>query len=221
MDLCIYSPKAHNLRYAGCALNIGMRKVALNGIFAHVASRRLICQYLQQFNPPPPNHMSTEKWPRLTVQIQGERHPGKCQRCAQEWDLQIWQECDDCDQPEKKFIVLCDGCSEILIESHPRLYLEWPTNKPFPGLMAELCSDCASRDGLCCMSPLLIVNGGSGMKITAHDRGAMHWHGTDQQGEPTGGIWENWGPSQGCAGKDITKAATNIIRFTTTQPATA
>lgn len=141
------------------------------------------------------------KWPRLSETLTGPRHPGKCQSCGVPWDLTVWQECDDHDQPEMRFVVLCNECEEKLVEPHPRLYVDWPDNKPWPGIM-RICEQCLERDGLECRSKRQRRLGGPGMKVQSCQpmRGHMSFH--DKNGRRTGRWFERYElPPSGCEGR--------------------
>jgi hypothetical protein len=111
-------------------------------------------------------------WPKLSVELAGPKAPDRCQSCGKTgWSetlpgqpptLERWREHDANDAPTNVVVVLCRGCSDRLIEKHPRLYarLEW--NQPYPGTMG-LCLDCRHRDGVTC--PLTQFNGGGGVNI--------------------------------------------------------
>ncbi len=105
------------------------------------------------------------QWPRLSADLPGTKHPDTCQGCGRHRDLvTIWQECDEHDQPELIFVVLCKHCSDRLIEPHPRLYKQRAAFDPMPGVM-HLCIPCRHRDGTRCANMQASINGGPGLKI--------------------------------------------------------
>lgn len=61
-------------------------------------------------------------------------------------------------------VVLCDGCSDAVIDRHPRLYRAMHRHEPSPGSMPA-CVDCRHREGLGCTHPSLKANGGDGLAI--------------------------------------------------------
>lgn len=101
-------------------------------------------------------------WPKLSETLP-RRDPGHCQECGSELRLTYWQECDDRDQGMPVFVILCQGCSDRIIEPHPRLYRDLAANTPMPGVMS-ICADCRERDGLRCTSAAAKINGGPGLK---------------------------------------------------------
>jgi hypothetical protein len=108
-----------------------------------------------------------EKWPRLSMELTEIRHPDWCQSCATHEDdtgtsLQIWQEHDDFERPERVLVVLCVTCAEALIGPHPRLYARLEQNRPWPGITAA-CRSCPHRGGLVCRHPDALVRGGKGL----------------------------------------------------------
>ena len=111
--------------------------------------------------------------PRLTETLPG-RSMTACNRCGYQLpgkhDLQVWQEHDDADRPEARYVLLCKPCADKLIEPHPRLYRHVPMkwNEPCPGIMAQ-CGDCLHRDGMRCRQPEMKVNGGPGVAFPAPD----------------------------------------------------
>jgi hypothetical protein len=104
-----------------------------------------------------------EQTERLT-NLAGPKHPHQCQACGGEGRLR-WQECDHRDQPELRLVVLCQACSDKLVEPHPRLYNLIHQNAPWPGCM-DLCLNCAYREGISCQHPQAKANGGEGVSIT-------------------------------------------------------
>lgn len=124
----------------------------------------------------------SEKWPRLSQTLPGEKHPRQCQSCNRhdheidECDLETWCECDDHDQPERVYVVLCETCNKTrdehgkpsrrrtrtLIDVHPRLYSQVPKNAWLPGI-THLCDDCTHRTGHDCS--MARFNGGEGLTL--------------------------------------------------------
>lgn len=92
-------------------------------------------------------------------------HPLRCCLCGHEpgfnqiqyWKIALrrWEECDEHDIPNGKFIILCRGCSEgPSLENNSTLYIEryYSEGDICPGAMAE-CSNCQFRDCLTCNHP--------------------------------------------------------------------
>lgn len=119
-------------------------------------------------------------WPKLSETLMFERAPHICQACGQGGSI-YWVECDDRDRPTDVQIVLCEECENSkLVEKHPRLYIKSPRNKPCPGAMA-CCVDCAHRikdsgdgEGLICGSPMLVKNGGPGLRVHHSKPNVVH-----------------------------------------------
>ena len=148
-------------------------------------------------------------WPRLSETLTGPRDPGKCQSCGVEWDLTIWQECDERDKPEERFVVLCNECEEKLIEPHPRLYIEWTDNKPWPGIM-RICRPCIHRYGLDCRCALQKRLGGPGMKVQSCEPMRGHMSFRDKNGRRTGKFFERYAmPPRDCEGRQTTEEKEN------------
>lgn len=109
-----------------------------------------------------------DRFPRLTTDLTGPKHPEYCQCCGaySESDTLVmtrWQEHDDADRAEPgRYVVLCKGCSDRIIKPHARLYHELQVHEPVPGTMA-ICAACAFRDELRCTHPHLKANGGVGL----------------------------------------------------------
>lgn len=144
----------------------------------------------------------SKNWPRLTETAQAAREWGRCSSCGSTHAdaLSLWQECDENDRPEERFLYLCHGCSELLIESHPRLYSRLNRWYPAPGAM-RICVDCRHRDGLRCRSPKALFNGGTvGLAIDAQVSGQAFVDGT-RNGRRTGWVETMFaGPPKACAG---------------------
>lgn len=102
-------------------------------------------------------------WPRLTDRLL-PADLVHCQLCGKSKPLRVYEECDESDKREARFLVACTGadCNRT-IALHPRLY-ESVNNRP--GSITQLCASCAHRDGLACRHPSLKANGGPGLLIT-------------------------------------------------------
>ena len=75
------------------------------------------------------------RWPRLSESL-SFYEIGQCCKCGTPGDasqLITWQECDDSDQPERRYVVLCRPCGDKVIDRHPRLYIPLEQNTPVPG----------------------------------------------------------------------------------------
>lgn len=153
--------------------------------------------------------MSAEpkEWPRLSETLPTLR-PGTCSNCGcdDKWvgdKLTTWQEHDADDQPELRYVILCERCSEELIEKHPRLYGRLDPNAPMPGAH-PFCSDCLKRSGLRCLKtraaggPGIVINGTKGL--------SMHVDGVDPKTRKRFGRWITTYPLPpgSCNGKEIT-----------------
>lgn len=73
--------------------------------------------------------------------------------------LSIFEECDEQDQPNGRFIILCSssmtGCRDSkFLDDHPRLYIEryFSEGDVCPGAMPQ-CNSCQFRNGLECAHP--------------------------------------------------------------------
>jgi hypothetical protein len=115
-------------------------------------------------------------WPKLSETLEGPRAPNACQSCGRSTTSKLrvdasrlsrWLEHDVRDRVPGRpvVVVLCAGCAELLVESHPRLYRELENGEPFPGCMG-ICIDCKLRVGVACSSPVAELNGGPGLKFT-------------------------------------------------------
>lgn len=112
-----------------------------------------------------------------------KRRPDCCGICGEsEKRLIHWQECDHSEQPEARWIVLCENCSSIVIDPHPRLYIQANENAPMPGVM-HLCANCVHRNGWKCSQAK--ANGGPGIKVTASQPSVAFIDGT-KNGRRTG-----------------------------------
>ena len=107
--------------------------------------------------PPPVPPIEEREKPGLSETLLARKSPLVCQSCDCAHSiltpLARWQECDAWDKKTRVVVVLCQRCSDTLIESHPRLYHQLPSFAPFPGAMS-ICIDCRWRDGVTCNSPL-------------------------------------------------------------------
>jgi hypothetical protein len=92
-----------------------------------------------------------------------------CQLCGREREtvlLTLWQQCDDHDKPEDRFLLTCrDGACEKRINDHPRLYIEVSVQDGAPGRWRLICDDCDHRQGFRCLHPDLRANGGPGLTV--------------------------------------------------------
>ena len=102
------------------------------------------------------------KWPRLSETLTGPIETQKCRSCGDINPDDLWQECDDADQPEKIYILLCKPCAKKLIKPHPRLYIDLQRNQPIPGMM-PICDNCVYREGYKCSQTL--AAGGPGLRV--------------------------------------------------------
>lgn len=113
-----------------------------------------------------PQPRTSERWPRLSKTLP-HLHPLKCGECGcleRDRLLTLWQECDEQDKPEIRYVLLCEPCGKRIVGPHVRLYRSIDRNSPAPGAM-EICTDCRFRDGLWCAQAK--SNGGDGVTITA------------------------------------------------------
>ncbi len=131
--------------------------------------------------------MITSIWPRLTDTLP-HPHPERCGHCdcpGTERNLELWQEHDNKDRPEPKFIVLCTPCSDQIIEPHVRLYRKVDNNSPAPGAMA-LCIACKHRVRYECRNWRAKHNGGDGLSLTTSKPMRGFADGTDKRGRRVG-----------------------------------
>lgn len=108
--------------------------------------------------------------------------PCECRKCGIIGPaVELWQEHDDNDQPEHRYLWLCGACSDRIVDKHERLYARINRNTPAPGAMA-LCIRCVHRNarGLCLTAR---SNGGPGMTITGPKPTVMHIDGRDSAGK--------------------------------------
>jgi len=144
---------------------------------------------------------TVRSWPRLTETLPHAANPQLCGNCGIHDNtklVHIWIEHDLNDKPERKFIALCEKCSDKIIESHPRLYAQVGPNTPIPGVML-ICIDCKFRDGLDCKSPEAKFNGGKGFSVKAAKPITYHIDGTHK-----GKRWSRWGNHYSIAPKSCT-----------------
>ena len=115
-------------------------------------------------------------FPRLTETLP-HRAADRCNRCGYglpgPHNLQVWQEHDDGDRPELRYVLLCKPCADKVIERHPRLYRLADRNEPCPGVMGQ-CEECIHRDGLVCRCPEMKANGGPGVAFLPADDWARY-----------------------------------------------
>jgi hypothetical protein len=110
--------------------------------------------------------------PRLSESLRALEWPHRCQRCGALEGLVVWQEHDEGDRPESRYVVLCRECADRVIERHPRLYRELAPNEPAAGVM-RLCGYCVHQDAGRCRSPRARANGGQGLRFPGPDS-TMH-----------------------------------------------
>ncbi len=115
-------------------------------------------------------------------------HPLRCCLCGHEpgfnqsqyWKIALrrWEECDENDIPNGKYIVLCRSCSDgPSLEINNTLYIEryYSEGDICPGAMAQ-CSTCKFRNDLTCHHPQRWDQGLTfGKAPTAKDLG-MHFN---------------------------------------------
>jgi hypothetical protein len=146
---------------------------------------------------------TSKAWPRLS-QTLPHLHPEKCAACGK-WEreeiLSLWQECDEQDKPETRYVLLCRPCADQVVEKHCRLYGEISRNAPAPGAM-EICSDCRFRDGTWCSRAK--SNGGDGVVVTAAQPMTAFMDGTDSKGRRRGWVAKLYSTAPwACSGKEI------------------
>lgn len=151
--------------------------------------------------------------PRLSQLTMGRRALDTCQSCGRfageqtdygkKTNLSLWEECNDYDEPEGIYVVLCEACVKLWIEKHPRLYRGLSWNAPAPGAM-QLCTGCAFHGiaNLSCNHPDLKRNGGPGMAITMGERTMAFVDGI-RRGRRTGWREVVWlTPPKACKGRE-------------------
>lgn len=151
-----------------------------------------------------------ERFARLSQELSGRRDLDHCQSCGRAGSvadpegkpsLWLWQEHDDADRPEGIVVVLCDRCSNRIIEPHPRLYRKLGHYEPFPGAL-PICTGCVHQDDFRCTHPRAKLNGGEGVYLT-FPRPIMAFVDGTRGGRRTG--WrENWytGPVTACDARE-------------------
>lgn len=142
-------------------------------------------------------------WPRLSETLP-HQHPGQCGNCGaiHAANIVVWQEHDDQDHPEIRYVALCEPCEEAIIEPHPRLYRRLPRHAPAPGIM-PLCVDCNHRAGTLCKSPEALFNGGTGMATFGPEPTIMFFDYRDKAGRRQGEPRRIYpGPVTECTGRD-------------------
>ena len=145
---------------------------------------------------------TSQAWPRLS-QTLPVKHPHQCGQCGVKETgaapLGLWQECDQNDKPEMRYVLLCEGCSSSIIEPHVRLYFHLDRNAPAPGAMG-ICADCKFRDGLWCARAK--ANGGDGVTISAAPATRGFIDGRDSSGRRWGREMTFYGrPPSACSAK--------------------
>ena len=133
------------------------------------------------------------EWPRLSKTLRGPVAPDYCQSCARHVndcakDLRRWIEHnqfpkDSWDRDNPTVLVLCDACSEKIIEPHPRLYTDMKQHWPNPGSMV-MCIDCRHRVGLTCLQSK--AGGGPGLELKFAKPYPVNFDGTTKGGRRTG-----------------------------------
>ena len=141
-------------------------------------------------------------WPKLSETLP-HHTPGKCQSCnmgdsSPVFEAVYWQECDDQDQKTRQFIMLCQDCSDEIIEPHPRLYHEVSDVTPMPGAM-PICLDCIHRDKMLCQCPKAQFMGGPGLEY--EPKGSMA-HVCRSPRSKSGWVYMAPGPVTACSGKE-------------------
>ena len=95
----------------------------------------------------------------LRCQLCGKLHPHIC-------ELDMWQECDEDDELEDKWIILCrEGDCHKRLQDHDRLYHKVPWSMGGPGRFMLVCGNCDHRDEFDCKHPNLKANGGDGLEV--------------------------------------------------------
>jgi hypothetical protein len=111
--------------------------------------------------------------PRLTAEAV-PKSPStflQCQLCQETFTdickVHIWQECDEKDVPEERFLVVCrdnPSCKKK-IDDHPRAYHQKNWGVGNAGQFVLLCGDCSWRKEWSCTNPKLEANGGEGLTV--------------------------------------------------------
>lgn len=92
--------------------------------------------------------------PKLSETLTHPRNLEICQSCGCKQALSCWREHDESDWPTHTVVILCDHCSNKIIEKHPRLYERVGFWAPIPGAM-QICQDCIFMSKLNCSHPNL------------------------------------------------------------------
>lgn len=142
--------------------------------------------------------------PKLSETLPPATELYRCQQCGGVVELARWMECDDADQPSHVLIVLCQSCSDKILQPHPRLYQQLHRWRPWTGAMA-ICVACQLRDGLRCKHPSARQNGGAGLKLTFPQPGIAFIDESDPKtGKHRGRQEIYWaGPVTDCAGRVV------------------
>lgn len=148
----------------------------------------------------------TGPWPRLSDELP-LCDPRECACCGAGDQLGVWQEHDTGDRPEHIFVVLCQRCSDAIIEKHPRLYRQLVANEPAPGVM-PICLNCQHRAGSRCWSPQGRLRGGPGLKLDypAPFQGFVR-HSRDSKGRRCTRFVTFPGVVFNCSGKELALAS--------------
>lgn len=140
-------------------------------------------------------------WPRLSESL-SFYEPGVCCKCGEPYNADThitWQECDDLDQPEHRYVELCRDCADKIVERHPRLYIPLEANTPAPGAVG-ICGDCRHRVKLRCGHPAALSNGGPGLELVSPKPARVHIY--RRGGHRKSGWFDVYpGPPVACSGK--------------------
>lgn len=148
--------------------------------------------------------LAQRRLPGLSVTLtEYPRRLEVCQSCGTPQEMTglcAWEECDEWDKPQspRVVVVLCNRCSDRLIEPHPRLYRPVAPLEPFPGIMG-LCIGCRWQRGVDCTSPKLKGNGGPGLEVAFPRPDKVHLNYGGGRGE-----FRNLykGPPTKCSGRE-------------------
>ena len=142
------------------------------------------------------------EWPKLSEDLPFRGGPTSCQGCEARTTGFRWREHDHMDRPTEVVIVLCERCSNRLIDPHPRLYGKLQRDEPGPGTM-PCCEECCYRVGVVCDHPSLKANGGPGLILRFPEpSGPIHVDHKDERGRRRGAwIRVHRGPVE-CDGRD-------------------
>lgn len=145
-------------------------------------------------------------WPKLSETLTRPKSPDCCQACgdlspppAPEGNplarlpagvlMRRWRECDGADRPTPVVVVLCQTCSESLVEKHPRLYVELGKCEPDPGSM-PMCLACRHRDGTACR--MALKHGGPGLELMVPEPANVHVCRVPRSASGWVKIWPAW-----------------------------